>query len=387
MTRLSTQSATQADDDRGHPYRVMLVDDSATVRGLMRNWLGEQPDIKVIASCANGLQAIQNLETYKPEIIILDIEMPVMDGITALPELRKAAPNVTIIIASTLSTQNAKISLKALSMGAADYITKPDSSRGLAGSDEYKRSLFERIRTFGEKGRLARGEELPDCDEAAAAKAKHSAERALQANKKPRPASSFTLKEPSRVKPKIIAIGSSTGGPQALYEVFKGLNQEKLPPVVITQHMPKTFTTILAEHLAKTTGLTCYEAKQGQSVRAGEIYIAPGDYHMVVTGSVSAPKLELNQSAPENFCRPSVDPMFRSVSKLYGKHVLSVMLTGMGADGLGGTRDVVDGGGTMIAQDEETSVVWGMPGAVAQAGLCAQILPLSGIASEIKKYL
>ena len=387
MASLSTKPASEADAESGNPYRVMLVDDSATVRGLMRNWLAAEPGIKVIASCANGLQAIQNLETYKPEIIILDIEMPVMDGITALPELRKAAPNVTIIIASTLTTRNAKISLKALSMGAVDYITKPDSSRGLAGSDEYKRSLFEKIRTFGEKSRKRRGEDLPNLDEAAAADAKHSSERALAAKKPARPASSFKLREKSTAKPKIIAIGSSTGGPQALYEVFKGLNTEKLPPVVITQHMPKTFTTILAEHLSKTTGLKCFEATDGQRLLPGEIYIAPGDYHMVVTGGIQSPKLELSQSAPENFCRPSVDPMFRSVSKLYGKHVLSIMLTGMGADGLKGTQDVVEGGGTMIAQDEETSVVWGMPGAVAQAGLCAQILPLSGIASEIKKYL
>ena len=386
MASVSTKPVEKADDDHGHPYRVMLVDDSATVRGLMRNWLSEQHDIKVIASCSNGLQAIQGLETYKPEIIILDIEMPVMDGITALPELRKAAPGVTIIIASTLTTRNAKISLKALSMGAADYITKPDSSRGLAGSEEYKRSLFEKIRTFGKKGRNRRGDQLPNCDEAAAANAKKSAQKALKANRERRPTSSFALRPASTAKPHIIAIGSSTGGPQALYEVFKGLNTEKLPPVVITQHMPKTFTTMLAEHLSKTTGLTCHEAKDGQRLLAGEIYIAPGDYHMVVTGGVHSPKLALKQSAPENFCRPSVDPMFRSVSKLYGKHVLSVMLTGMGSDGLGGTRDVVEGGGTMIAQDEESSVVWGMPGAVADAGLCAQILPLSDIASEIKKY-
>ena len=384
MQSVAAKVAEKAKTAMDAPYRVMLVDDSATVRGLMRNWLSTEPELEVVASCSNGLAAIQSLKKHDPEVIILDIEMPVMDGITALPEILKASPDVKVIVASTLTTRNAKISMDALSKGAADYIAKPDSSRGVAGSDEYKRTIVEKVKAFALSRRKDLGLPLPSTSEQKVARP--------AVNKDPAPKKATPLptqnklRARSKLTPAIIAIGSSTGGPQALHEVLKGLSGAKLlQPIVITQHMPKTFTTILAEHLSKTTDIPCFEAEDGQVIEPGKVYIAPGDYHMVLTGSAQKPVVKLLQTPPENFCRPSVDPMFRSISKIYGAKTLSIMLTGMGSDGLEGTRVVVDAGGTMIAQDEATSVVWGMPGAVSEAGLCSAILPLNKISQEILK--
>ena len=184
----------------------------------------------------------------------------------------------------------------------------------------------------------------------------------------------------------ILAIGSSTGGPQALFKVLTSIHGTVRQPIVITQHMPATFTTILAEHISRISGYPAAEGIDGEVIESGRVYVAPGDFHMMIEGSVgSGRKLRLDKSPPENFCRPSVDPMLRSVVRAYGRRVLCVILTGMGQDGLIGSRAVVDAGGTVIAQDEASSVVWGMPGAVAQAGLCSAILPLDQIGSQINK--
>ena len=341
MQSVAAKVAEKAKTAMDAPYRVMLVDDSATVRGLMRNWLSSEPELEVIASCSNGLAAIQGLKKHDPEVMILDIEMPVMDGITALPEILKASPDVKVIVASTLTTRNAKVSMDALSKGASDYIAKPDSSRGLAGSEEYKRTIIEKVKAFALARRKELGQPLPSSNETRVEKA---GANKVQIQKKSAPArADHALRERSKLTPAIIAIGSSTGGPQALHEVLKGLSGAKLlQPIVITQHMPKTFTTILAEHLSKTAGIPCFEAKDGQAVEPGKAYIAPGDYHMELKGSAQKPVVKLMQTPPENFCRPSVDPMFRSVAKIYGAKTLSIMLTGMGSDGLDGTKVVVD---------------------------------------------
>ncbi|RCK06137.1 chemotaxis protein, partial [Thalassospira xianhensis MCCC 1A02616] len=195
----------------------------------------------------------------------------------------------------------------------------------------------------------------------------------------------ISLLPEKRINVEVIAIGSSTGGPQALFEVLRGLAGVR-QPIFITQHMPATFTTILAEHITRLTGLKCQEGQTGMPIQGGQVYLAPGDYHMVVEGRGNSRKIVLNQNPPENFCRPSVDPMLRSLVESYGGNILTAILTGMGQDGMLGGRTVVGAGGMVVAQDEQTSVVWGMPGAAAHAGICSAVLPVGGIAAYIKKF-
>ncbi len=367
----------------------MLVDDSATIRGITRRWLIAEPDIDVVASCANGLHALRKIPQAHPDVVVLDIEMPEMDGLTALPEILKVAPYTEVIMSSTLTRRNADISIKALTLGAADYIAKPESSSGLSSAVDFRRSLVEKVRALGRAAREKQRRPLP------------GTARSLRRPSAPGglgrvvPASSYTgrsdgnlkLRPASKVRPQILAIGSSTGGPQALLKVLSSLDPAKTPPIVVSQHMPKTFTGILAEHLSKATPFACEEGREGLVLQPKHIYVAPGDYHMEVVASGAVKKLKLTQAPPENFCRPSVNPMFRSVAAAYGPAVLALMLTGMGQDGLEGARAVCEAGGTLIAQDKETSVVWGMPGAVAQAGLCSKVIPLSSIAGEVQHYL
>ena len=352
----------------------MIVDDSAVVRGLVSRMLEADSDISVVASVGNGQIAISTLERRKDiDVILLDIEMPVMDGLTAIPLLLKADPGVKIIMASTLTLRNAEISMRALQAGAADYIPKPTASRELSGGQDFRRDLLENVKTLGEARR--RRAERPRAFRAMPAGIPRPAA--------PRPAAPSALRQPGNQRPDVIAIGSSTGGPQALFAVLGGLKLQNKIPVIITQHMPATFTTILADHINRMTGWPCAEGKDGEPVQAGRAYLAPGDYHMTVGLDGPQRVIRLNQSPPENFCRPSVDPMLRSVAKIYGGRSLAVILTGMGSDGLKGGQVLIQAGGTMIAQDEATSVVWGMPGAVATAGLCSAVLPLKDLAPHI----
>ncbi len=352
-------------------YRVMVVDDSAVIRGFMMRALSQDPEIEVVETAANGQIALKAIERTEVDVVILDIEMPVMDGLTALPRLLRARPGVKIIVASTLTRHNAAISMTALASGASDYIPKPTSSRELHTTADFQRELIEKIKA------LVGRERAPT-----AAKAAAKPGRGWQINK---PAS-VVLRKPSSFVPEVLAIGSSTGGPQALFKLFGSLKTQIKTPVFITQHMPPTFTSILAEHLARASGAPCSEAEDNETPVPGHVYIAPGDYHMTVVREGAARRIRLNQDAPENFCRPAVDPMLRSLAKAYGPKVLTVILTGMGHDGLGGGRAVVEAGGTVIAQDERTSVVWGMPGAVASAGLASAMLPIEQIAGKVLQY-
>jgi len=375
----------------GHEFlRVMLVDDSAVIRSITRRWLTAEPDLEVVASCANGLHAVRKIKMVQPDVVVLDIEMPEMDGLTALPELLKLMPDVKVIMSSTLTQRNAGISFKALSLGAADYIAKPESISGANGASDFSRLLVEKVRALG----LARREKVADLSPTPSARRPGTTQKSGTLSKakmleavRPGPAPDVSLRPASRVVPQIIAIGSSTGGPQALLAVVSGLDCKKSPPIVITQHMPKTFTAILADHLTKGTDFACAEGETGQVLERGHVYVAPGDYHMEIVADGKERKLKLTQEPAENYCRPSVDPMFRTIAALYGPAVLAVMLTGMGHDGLEGAGAVCDAGGTLIAQDKETSVVWGMPGAVAQAGLCSKILPLKKISSEMNHFM
>ncbi|WP_371922219.1 chemotaxis protein CheB [Thalassospira sp. GO-4] len=567
------------------PYKVLIVDDSAIVRGLVTRMMTEDSDIDVVGSVNNGEEALSVMEQGGVEVIVLDIEMPVMDGLTALPKLLEIDPTVRVIMASTLTKRNADISFQAMTLGAVDYIPKPSSSKDLNVGAGFRAELLDKVKAWAEQrrkmleveqaaaaaaaaeaqledeeelaqdaaaqtavetaaeaapeaapepehdgdgdggdqdgksttfraemsiehqqlhkpGRIqrkrftaelrprpmqqhprpqqvqmrpaqpqpspaAQSQSAPPSQAAAdsnAAEAPRTARSAAAANPMPtRPqtpardpgrlirdaaiaaggghksaaqtstrssptaAAARTVAAPKRaasnapegakaaraktarggsapapvrrqasrgaisllpekrVNVEAIAIGSSTGGPQALFEVLRGLNGVR-QPIFITQHMPATFTTILAEHITRLTGLKCQEGKNNMPIVGGQVYLAPGDYHMTVEGRGGSRHLMLNQNPPENFCRPSVDPMLRSLVASYGGNILTAILTGMGQDGMLGGRDVVNAGGMVVAQDEQSSVVWGMPGAAAHAGICSAVLPVGGIAAYIKKF-
>ncbi len=349
----------------------MVVDDSAVIRVLITRILEADSQVRVVATAGNGRIAVDNLSDNDIDIIILDIEMPVMDGLTALPKLLDVDPEIKIIMASTLSTRNAEISIRALNAGAADYVPKPTSSRDIRTGDEFRRELLAKVKALGEVRRRRR-----------------SAARGKGPPRGPgaRPAKPIALRKSGPVRPDVLAIGSSTGGPQALFALLGGLKSTIQQPILITQHMPPTFTTILAEHIARVSGRPCAEAKDGEVVASGHIYVAPGGFHMVVEPNKAQRVFRLSKAPPENFCRPAVDPMLRSLAKVFGPRVLSVILTGMGHDGLGGGEAVTKAGGTVIAQDEATSVVWGMPGAVATAGICSAVLPIKELAPYIMRF-
>jgi len=358
------------------PFRVMLVDDSAVIRGFFRRAMEDVPGIEVVSSVGNGQSAVDALAKAKPDVIVLDIEMPVMDGLTALPKLLAIDPEVKIVMASTLTLANADISLKALSIGAADYIPKPSTTAELHSAGTFKGELIGKILALGRAKRHLPQESQP----APGVTAKKVPIRAALV-----PSGPIALRKPSILPATCVAIGSSTGGPQALLKVVSNLGQDFDVPVLITQHMPPTFTCILAEHLSKAANREVREASDGDRVRAGCIYVARGDFHMVAEKDGTNVVIRLNQNPPENFCRPSVDVMLRSLTKLYGNRLLTVILTGMGQDGLLGGREVIEAGGTIIAQDKNTSVVWGMPGAVANDGLCSAVVPLDNVAAKIRE--
>ena len=360
------------------PIRVLVVDDSAVIRGLITRLLESDQELAVVGSVGNGQMAIGTCQRQSVDVVVLDIEMPVMDGLTALPQILAAAPGVKVIMASTLTTRNAQISMKAMQAGAADYVAKPISTAEIHAAQDFRRELVEKVKALGQAGRKRRAErgdvkpgDLPFRPPAGAIK--------------PQTKPGITLRAAASRPPEIIAIGSSTGGPQALLAVLSKFPNSIRLPILITQHMPATFTSILAEHIARASGWTCAEATDGEPVRANRIYVAPGDFHMKVAVEHGARLIRLTKEPPENFCRPAVDPMFRSVAQAYGPGVLGVILTGMGSDGAKGARVVVDAGGSIIAQDEASSVVWGMPGAAAAAGVCSAVLPLAEITSHLRR--
>ena len=403
--RNSAQSGTAGKSD---PYKVMVVDDSAVIRGLITRWLEEDPMIKVVSSASNGLQAVNNVAQVAPDVVVLDIEMPEMDGLTALPKILEKCPEVRVVMASTLTRRNADISMRAMTLGAADYVPKPELARGAEGK-EFHRELVEKVKTLaaakrgastGGAGAGSRQSPVPirrftsESRKPERARTQFSAQR--QETSAVRPVvggasagdAPIQLKDPSRTIPKILAIGSSTGGPKALFQFLADLkNDLSNVPIMITQHMPPTFTSILAEHIHGASGLEAKEGQDGEVVRPGVVYVAPGDYHMYLTESGGVKKIKTDQAPQVNFCRPAVDPMFESISKIYGAATLGVILTGMGQDGCEGGRIVVNGGGTILAQDKATSVVWGMPGAAAGAGICAAVEPLNELSIRTRNLL
>jgi two-component system, chemotaxis family, protein-glutamate methylesterase/glutaminase len=356
----------------------MVVDDSVVIRGLISRWVGSEPDMVVAASLRTGLDAVNQIERVNPDVAVLDIEMPDLDGISALPLLLAKKRDLIIIMASTLTRRNAEISFKALSLGASDYIPKPESTREAGAAETFRHDLIQKIRHLGAKVRRA-------APASASPSLAPSLDRAREPLLRPAQAAFPLLRRAfSAQAPRALLIGSSTGGPQALMTLVGEIGPviDRFP-VLITQHMPPTFTTILAEHLERTSQRPAHEAVDGEIVKAGTIYLAPGGRHMRVVRHGTDAAIALDDGPPVNFCKPAVDPLFNSAIDVWQGGILAVVLTGMGSDGMRGGKEIVAAGGSVIAQDEASSVVWGMPGAAANAGICAAVLPLNQIAPKL----
>jgi len=348
--------------------RVLIVDDSVVIRRLLTNELSKDPDIDVIGAAATGKIALAKIEQVPPDVVTMDIEMPEMDGLTAVSEIRKTHAKLPIIMFSTLSQRAAKETLEALSRGANDYVTKPANvGSAVLAMQLVREQLIPKIKTLA---RL------------------YMAPQRVTALPPPRPSSVIgatpaVSKKSFRVD--IVALGVSTGGPNALAEVMPHIPKDCPVPILIVQHMPPVFTKCLAERLSAKAHIPVHEGQPGDVLVPGHAWIAPGDYHMVVERQGTQIVLAMNQDPPENSCRPAVDVMFRSVAKVFGDAVLAVVLTGMGQDGMRGAEVIREAGGLVMAQDEASSVVWGMPGSVVHAGLAHSVLPLSQVATEIMR--
>ncbi|GJE52024.1 Protein-glutamate methylesterase/protein-glutamine glutaminase [Methylobacterium tardum] len=370
--------------------RVLVADDSAVVRGLVARWIGEA-GFELVATASNGRIALELMAKHDPDVVLLDIEMPELDGTTALPRMLAMSPSVQVVMMSTLTTRNADISLKCLALGAVDYIAKPESSRGVTTSDTFRAELIERVRVFGSaRARTRRPSPAgipaaPAAAPASAPAAHHPAPAAA------RPATPFTLrpKVRNRTQPRALLIGSSTGGPRAVGEMLEGIGAAALRrlPVLIVQHMPPIFTAVFAEHLSTRTGLPAAEGKADERVEPGRIYVAPGGRHMGLAAGPSGPIIKLTDGPPVNFCRPAVDVLFKDAAVVFGAATATVILTGMGSDGTNGARALTEAGGPVLAQDEATSTVWGMPGSVARAGLAEAVLPLPELATALRALI
>lgn len=368
---------------RPERIRVLVVDDSVAVRRLLTSILSSDPAIEVVGTACDGRAALAAIETLRPDVMTLDVEMPILDGLATLRELRKRWRSLPVIMLSTLTVRGAESTLDALTSGANDYVPKPTqmSDRG-AAIEGVKTLLLPKVKALYAKYGVATRAQ------AAGAPAASSPGPASTSQSTPtRPAArSAVLPFPPPARgslAEIVAIGVSTGGPNALAVVLPGLPSDLGAPIVIAQHIPPVFSGVLAQRLNNASKIRVVEAKGGEVPEAGFAYIAPGGQHLVVGGTRTAPRLALSEAPPENSCRPSVDVLFRSVAAVYGRALLGVMLTGMGQDGVEGSRAMRQAGAPVIVQDEATSVVWGMPGLVWKAGLAEGMFPLEEISGEI----
>ncbi|ATX78554.1 response regulator receiver modulated CheB methylesterase [Mariprofundus aestuarium] len=347
--------------------RVLVVDDSVVIRRMVSDVLASDPAIEVIGVAANGSIALDKIAQLKPDLITLDIEMPVMDGLQTLKELRKLYPRLKVIMFSTLTERGARASLDALSLGANDYVTKPANVGSVAAAQQCLRDeLVPKIKCFFHRAPV----QLPKAPVVSPAKP-------VVASPAPRPVTT------ARQRIDVVAIGISTGGPNALIEMIPTLPKDFPVPIVIVQHMPEMFTKLLADRLDQKSAIQVREAAAGDKLQPGLALVAPGGFHMALVRKGASVEVALNKDAPENSCRPAVDVLFRSVVDIYGANTLAVIMTGMGQDGMLGCHKVKEAAGQIIAQDKESSVVWGMPGAVAQAGLAEELIPLNRIGAEI----
>ena len=379
--------------DTSDKITVMLVDDSSVIRGALTRIIQTDSNIEIVASVANGQHAITQAKNKKPDIMLLDIEMPVMDGLTALPQIIENSPNTKVIMCSGLTAKGADTTMKAMTLGAIECIVKPSSAQDTGINSEFHKNLISLINILGSKHNEYDDEEQ-DLRQGSLNKDNTQEPKSAAPSppsKQPEKVGSQEIELRSGIgtfggRPKILAIGSSTGGPKALFSVLKSVGVINIP-IVITQHMPPTFTKILAGHITENTSIPAHEGSDGMHVEAGNVYVAPGGKHMIFEEKDTGLFIKLDDGPAENFCKPAVDPMLRSLIHIYGEKVLCVILTGMGSDGLPEARNLAKKGGRIIAQDKETSVVWGMPGAVATAGLCNAVLPLDEIGPSIKSIV
>ncbi|HEX8324409.1 MAG TPA: chemotaxis response regulator protein-glutamate methylesterase [Tepidisphaeraceae bacterium] len=346
--------------------RVLIVDDAVVIRRIVSDVLAGEPGIEIVGTAANGRIALQKIPQTNPDLITLDVEMPEMDGLATLKELRKTYRKLPVIMFSTLTGRGASTTLDALANGASDYVTKPANVGSVsAAMTRIREELIPKIKALCPQTAPTPPATMPVL----------SAPRA-------------TVMRPTAVRSggiEAVVIGVSTGGPNALAEVIPSLPRDLPVPVLIVQHMPPVFTRVLAERLALKSAVAVKEAVHGEAIRPGTVYIAPGDFHMHVERAAGVCRVMLSQGPPENSCRPAADVLMRTAAAVYGANTLGVILTGMGQDGLRGAEAIRDRGGVTFVQDEASSVVWGMPGHVARNGLADRQVPLGQVAMEITR--
>ncbi|WP_152192566.1 chemotaxis-specific protein-glutamate methyltransferase CheB [Georgenia satyanarayanai] len=361
--------------------RVLVVDDSVVIRRLVTQALGADPTIEVVGVAANGRLALGKVEQLAPDLVTMDIEMPELDGISTVRALRAAGHRMPVIMFSTLTERGAAATLEALSAGATDYVAKPSGAGGLQeGLRRVAGELVPKIHALVPGRR--RAEQL-----ATARTTTASAPAPAPPTLTGRGPVRLRALTPRAAPVRAVVLGSSTGGPAALAELVGGLAEAPPVPVAIVQHMPAVFTRQLADRLDRIGPATVVEATDGEALLPGHVYVAPGGRHLLVAGDRGALQARLADTAPVNYSRPSVDVLFRSAVAALGGELLAVVLTGMGADGAAGAGQVADAGGTVLVQDETTSVVWGMPGATAAAGNAHAVLPLPEIASAMTRVI
>lgn len=359
--------------------RVLIVDDSVVVRRILSDVLASDASIEVAGVAANGNIGLQKIPQVNPDIVTLDLEMPDMDGLSTLTEIRRLYPKLPVLLFSTLTERGAAETLEGLSRGASDYVTKPANVGSVQlAMQRIRDEMIPKIRSL-----CAHGEEVATLKPVSS------------------PSPQITVSAPPAVTPivqrpvsapagniEVLAIGCSTGGPNALAELLPLLPADLPVPVVLVQHMPPLFTRLLGERLNDKCALAVKEASHDEPIRPGGVWIAPGDFHLELRRTTAGQvRTHLQQGPHENSCRPAVDVLFRSVAAIYGGRTLAVVLTGMGQDGLRGSEVIHEKGGEILVQDEASSVVWGMPGFVARAGLASRVLPITGIAQEIVRRL
>lgn len=364
------------------PVKVMIADDSLLVRGLLRTIVEKDPELEIVATCVDGESALSDYKSYKPDIVLMDIEMPNMDGLTALFKILEYDDKARVVMCSSLTQSGAEETYKALNIGALDCLAKP-SSQEIDRGDSFENKLQRMLKSLG---RDSHPERLSP-----------SAAKTTSTNNENAPTlhttnAAYTLQSfPAKFHPRFpvaIAIGASTGGPQALPELFQSINKKILLPIFITQHIPKGFAEYLAEQIHKRSDFPTHVAEEGMPVQPGHVYIATPGMHMGVTEGAGK-KITLIDSDPVHFCKPSISVMLDSIRSSYNGHIISVMLTGMGGDGMDACKALIDDDkqNIIVAQDEETSVVWGIPGAVVKNNLAHAVLPLSEIGVCINKLV
>ena len=354
------------------PVRVLVCDDSFTIRSAISRILRSDPSIEIAGLAADGEKAAEILKRGGIDVVVLDVEMPVMDGLTALPLLLRIDPSVRVIMASALTTVGGAIAMQALQAGAADYVPKSAARH----TDDFAREIVANVNG---QAKLRR--------HGGSHGARPSVTSGSVGASAPAPGNGIALRPAPSRSPLLRAVGSSTGGPQALFSFFRALTKPLPVPIIVTQHMPPLFTRSLAEHINRLGARPCQEAGENERLLPDRILIAPGDRHLTIQAADQGLRARLTDDAPENSCRPAVDPMLRSASAACAGRVLAVILTGMGQDGLRGSQTLLEAGGCILAQDEASSVVWGMPGAVARAGLCHAVMPIQELAAKVMQLL